>query len=60
MGETEKKEYVWNSKNFLIVFFVVLVFMLTILAFTFFRNMAFADISGQSSDIDIVDLNINN
>lgn len=60
MRETEKKEYVWNSKFFLIVFFVILAFLLAILAFTFFRNMAFADISGQSSDIEIVDLNINN
>ena len=56
----EKKEFVWSSKFFLMMFFIVLVCLLSILTLSFFKSITFSDTNGETSDIKIVDFNTNN
>lgn len=56
----KKKEFVWSLKFFLMMFFIVLVCLLSILTLSFFKSITFSDTNGETSDIKIVDFNTNN
>ena len=56
----KKKEFVWSLKFFLMMFFIVLVCLLSVLTISFFKSITFSDTNGETSDIKIVDFNTNN